>query len=157
MKKVSEEEVLKIRKDNWRCFGLSGRCEWDNIDELPLTEGQKACVLEWLTQRLERTFLSQELEIFSGHCKSYDPLSIDVGHKVAHSYVMDMWDGGRHHSYKNLKQVEDYIFLEFFEEVERELHPSRFCGWCGKRWEGNNHEACELPELLPTNLTPNEV
>lgn len=36
-----------------------------------------------------------------GPHKSYDPLSIsrEDGKLVAHSYVFDLWDGGRHHAW----------------------------------------------------------
>jgi hypothetical protein len=37
--------------------------------------------------------------------KMYDPMTIDEDKKIAHSYVFDLNDGGRHHSYESLEQV----------------------------------------------------
>jgi hypothetical protein len=111
----SEKEVDKFREKKWQCYGLSGCCWWDNIDELPLTESQKACVLEWVAQKLQQTKYAEENDIWT--CgKSYDPLSIDVKGKVAHSYVIDFEDGGRHHPFENMKYIEDGIFNEFFNQ-----------------------------------------
>lgn len=112
----TDKEVSKIRDKKWKQYGLSGCCWWENIDELPLTENQKACVLEWVAQRLSVTDFAQTNDIWQ--CgKSYDPLSIDVEEKVAHSYMMDMKDGGRHHPFNKMSEIENAIFKEFFEEA----------------------------------------
>lgn len=110
-----DKMVKAVRVQKYQMRGLDGRYEWENIDELPLTEYQKACVLEWLAQKLEQTQYAENEDIWQ-YGKSYDPLTIDVENKVAHSYVMDMADGGRHHSYGNMSDIEHYIFNEFFQE-----------------------------------------
>lgn len=110
---MNDKVVQKVREDKFIMRGLSGRCEWENIDELPLTELQKACVLEWVAQKLTNTKYAEDEDIWQ--CgKSYDPLSIDTKRKVAHSYVMDMHDGGRHHPFNKMSEVEGAIFAEFF-------------------------------------------
>jgi len=52
----------------------------------------------------------RELEIFDGHCKLYDPLTIEG--KKAHSYVFNMEDGGRSHKFKNLGHLREMILQE---------------------------------------------
>lgn len=50
------------------------------------------------------------------HCKSYDPLTIEGS--VAHSYVLDLWDGGRHHKiHNNLQEIMDKAIQEFKERL----------------------------------------
>lgn len=41
--------------------------------------------------------IMMRLGVWDGHCKSYDPLLIKGD--VAHSYVFDLEDGGRHHPF----------------------------------------------------------
>lgn len=57
-----------------------------------------------------------------GHGKTYDPLTIETTHVsgrepiiVAHTYVFDLWDGGRHHECKSLAQLLAGIRWEFAE------------------------------------------
>ena len=54
-----------------------------------------------------------------GHCKSYDPLTFFEGQ--AHSYVLNLEDGGRHHPYKTPDLVADMALLEFAEEFIEEF------------------------------------
>ena len=49
------------------------------------------------------------------HCKSYDPLTFSDGQ--AHSYVLNLEDGGRHHNYETPNKVADMALLEFAEEL----------------------------------------
>jgi hypothetical protein len=42
----------------------------------------------------------------------YDPMDIELKEKMAHSYVFDLEDGGRHHPYKDLEHLENMIFDE---------------------------------------------
>lgn len=84
-----------------------------NIDELSLTHPQKMAVLEWLAKHL--WYVMEESTDRDYHCKSYDPLTLESrsdGTGVAHSYVFDMWDGGRHHEYTTLTQVEEAMVSE---------------------------------------------
>lgn len=114
----SEKKVDKFRENKLEQLGLSGCCVWNNIDEIPLTESQKACVLEWVAQKLQSTKYAEENDIWT-YGKSYDPLSINVKEKVAHSYVIDFDDGGRHHPFVNMKYIEDGIFNEFFNSKQQ--------------------------------------
>lgn len=111
----SDEQVQKIRDEAYEIRGLSGRCEWQTIDDLPLSELQKASVLEWVAQKLGQTKVARDEDIWT-YGKSYDPLYITGN--VAHSYVIDMHDGGRHHNFKEMKEVEAAIFGEFFATLE---------------------------------------
>lgn len=55
-----------------------------------------------------------------GHHKSYDPLTIvrEAGRPaVAHSYVFDLWDGGRHHDMAG-KTLDD-LRLAMLKETAR--------------------------------------
>lgn len=74
------------------------------IDDLPLDEDQKEMVLEWFAQKIWRTLDEP------GHCKTYDPLIIEG--KTAHSYVFNLNSGGRHHSFDNLKELEEMLCFE---------------------------------------------
>ena len=49
------------------------------------------------------------------HCKSYDPLTFEDN--IAHSYVLDLEDGGRHHTYKSIEDVANRALLELAERV----------------------------------------
>ena len=53
------------------------------------------------------------------HCKMYDPLTI-IG-KTAHSYVLDLDDGGRHHPFTNLEELRRKALKEFAEKIKYEL------------------------------------
>lgn len=75
-----------------------------DIDALPFTDDQKEMVLEWFAQ-----VLWQGLDE-PGHCKSYDPLVIEGN--TAHSYVMNLDDGGRHHSFESLHDLEQKMIDE---------------------------------------------
>lgn len=47
--------------------------------------------------------------VTDAHCKSYDPLSIgefEEGYWQVASYVFDFHDGGRHHTFKTLEDIE---------------------------------------------------
>ncbi len=86
------------------------------IDGLPLNKIQKRYVLEWLAWKFYDLLL--KLGIEDGYCKSYDPLLIE-GDKC-HSYVFDLGDGGRYHSYKNLREIEDKLFNEIVKRIKEE-------------------------------------
>ena len=120
IQKELEKKVKKIREEKWECRGLSGRADWKSIDDLPLNEAQKACVLEWIAQKLQQTKLARECDVWQMG-KSYDPLDIKLENKTAHSYVMEMSDGGRHHKYNKMSEIEDAIFNEFFGDLEQTL------------------------------------
>ena len=50
------------------------------------------------------------------HRKMYDPLTIED--KLAHSYVFELNDGGRHHKFKNLESLKDTILKETIERIK---------------------------------------
>jgi hypothetical protein len=54
------------------------------------------------------------------HMKSYDPLTIEDSERgrVAHTYVFDLWDGGRHHPLEG-KTNEELAKAMFDETLER--------------------------------------
>lgn len=95
------------------------------LAEIGLDTLQRAKVLEWFARKIwvgseegsgEREYC----------CKSYDPLTIELstdGGGVAHSYVFNFHDGGRHHVFDSLDQLEDWLLEELIGSHE----------WC-YRW-----------------------
>lgn len=82
-----------------------------DIDELPFSKDQKEMVLEWFAHVLWRGLDEP------GHCKSYDPLIIEGN--VAHSYVMNLGDGGgRHHDFDNLAELEERMIKQMQDDAE---------------------------------------
>ena len=49
------------------------------------------------------------------HCKMYDPLTIEG--RVAHSYVFNLQDGGRHHSFETLEKLADDCLKEMAKQT----------------------------------------
>lgn len=90
-----------------------------NIDELNLTEQHKKDVLVWYANKLWKMLI--RTGISDTHCKSYDPLEFDDEERVVHSYVFDLHDGGRHHEYKTLREVEDGLDLNALETLKLEI------------------------------------
>lgn len=91
-----EFAVRDMRSDN---FGNP----YDSVDDLPLSPAQKECVLEWYAKKVCHT--ANPDECCCG--KSYDPLTIE-GH-TAHSYAFDFKDGGRHHPFGSLAELEGWL------------------------------------------------
>ena len=91
------------------------------IDDLPLTDSQKECVLEYLARKLWKLLLDTDIQC--GHCKSYDPLMIEG--KTALSYVYDMEDGGRSHKFRDYKHLEDMLYKETLEQIKVALTPNQ--------------------------------
>ena len=92
------------------------------IDDLPLTEEQKVHVLEWFAWKIWRICEEAGGDPDYGG-KSYDPLEIELmanGSGIAHSYVFDLGDGGRHHPFVSLVELEKRLEKEAIEEI-REL------------------------------------
>jgi hypothetical protein len=58
------------------------------------------------------------LGVEDGHCKSYDPLTIEGD--CAHSYVFDLHDGGRHHTTLSLKEICKSALQETVERIKQE-------------------------------------
>lgn len=78
---------------------------------------EKKAYLEGMAQGIFETINS--FGLYDGNFKSYDPLTIEmhIGCKelIAHSYVFEFNDGGRHHYIKSLKEL--YSLL--INEIER--------------------------------------
>lgn len=75
------------------------------------------------------------LKVVDDYCKSYDPMTIDEYRKVAHSYIFDLWDGGRHHPYKNLEQIKNGVFNETMDDIvksDRQDLIKAIEDWCEK-------------------------
>ena len=90
--------------------------KYKTIDDLPLKDTQKRYVLEWLAWKFYNLLL--KLGIEDRYCKFYDPLLIEDDR--CHSYVFDLDDGGRHHPYKNLREIEDKLFNEVVKRIKEE-------------------------------------
>jgi len=103
--KIIDKEIGKHRE---------GTNTYKTIDDLPLSELQKRCVLEWLAWKAWDILI--ELGIEDGYGKSYDPLLIED--KKCHSYIFDLGDGGRHHDYKVLREIEEKLIKEVVEEIK---------------------------------------
>jgi hypothetical protein len=89
--------------------------EYQSIDDLPFTPEQKMMVLAWFAEKL------YEIELVAldadGTRKVYDPLSFWDG--LAHSYVFDLEDGGRHHEYDSLGHLEAMLINEIVELIRQ--------------------------------------
>lgn len=59
------------------------------------------------------------LGIQDGHCKSYDPLEIEDG--IAHTYVFDLEDGGRHHPITSNGDLVRQMFEETVQRIQDSL------------------------------------
>lgn len=88
------------------------------LDDLPLDDTQKGLVLEWFARKLWVM-----LEEGSGepdyYGKMYDPLVIDLEAKEAHSYVFDLPDGGRHHPFSDLLDLEEELKQEGIRRISQ--------------------------------------
>lgn len=102
--KLIDEEIKKHR---------NGINPYRTISELPLSEMQKRCVLEWFAWKIWEMLM--ELKIEDGHRKLYDPLVIEENE--CHSYVFDLGDGRRHHKYKTLVELEERLKKEMIERI----------------------------------------
>jgi ubiquinone biosynthesis protein COQ9 len=74
-----------------------------------LTDKEYKIYLEGMAEGVWRT--SAELTDEDYYSKRYDPLYINSPGDVA-SYVFDFHDGGRGHSFKNLKEIYDGLLEE---------------------------------------------
>ena len=85
-----------------------------NINDLPLNDEQKKFVLEWFAYKLWEI-----IEEGGGdpeyYGKSYDPLTIEGN--IAHSYVFDLEDGGRHHEFRDFRHLEEMLVNEGVKEM----------------------------------------
>ena len=98
--------------------------EYYTIDDLPLVPAQKEAVLEWLAHKYWNLMI--RLDIQDGCCKGYDPLMI--WGNVADSYVFDLEDGGRHHSFNDYQHLEKMLFDEILREIQEVIEYERTMG-----------------------------
>ncbi len=105
--KIIDKEIAKHR---------GGTNAYKTIDDLPLSELQKRCVLEWLAWKLWELLI--ELDIEDGYGKPYDPLLIED--TKCHSYVFDLGNGGRHHDYETLREIEEKLMKEVVGVIKEE-------------------------------------
>ncbi len=84
------------------------------LDELELSDEQKRQVLEWFAVKLW-IMLEAAGRDYQGNWKSYDPLTIEGN--TAHSYVFDLDDGGRHHPFETLRDLEDMLMREGIKQI----------------------------------------
>lgn len=84
------------------------------IDDLPLSKEDKAKVLMWFAHKVADIFGIE-------NSKEYDPMVIDNsnldGKIVALSYIFDFRDGGRQHTFDDLKAVETGLIREAQREI----------------------------------------
>lgn len=85
-----------------------------SIDDLPFNQKQKEQVLEYLARQLY--FILTELGM-DDHHKTYDPLTIEGG--IAHSYVFELGDGGRHHKFSSLLELENLMVTEVIQSIKK--------------------------------------
>lgn len=85
-----------------------------SIDDLLLNQEQKEQVLEYLARQLY--FILTELGM-DDHHKTYDPLTIEGG--IAHSYVFELGDGGRHHKFSSLSELENLMVTEVIQTIKK--------------------------------------
>ena len=90
--------------------------EAPTVDNIQVADEVKAQILELLAWHLWRVKVRLGTE--DGSCKSYDPLHVDLEEKEAHTYVFDLWDGGRHHPYESLQQLEQGLEDNTVEEIQ---------------------------------------
>jgi hypothetical protein len=103
-------------EDDWQW----GRAPRRRLSQLDLNPIQRAQILEWLAFKI---WVAGVEGAGDGdyHSKSYDPLTIELdswGGGVAHSYVFNFHDGGRHHTFHSLDELEDWLFEEAINIVK---------------------------------------
>lgn len=106
-----DTEARQWRKEALKKDGIDG-----DIEDLPLTYHQKLAVLEHIARILQD--IKNAAIGDSPCCKSYDPLLIEGN--TAHSYVYDLADGGRHHKFKSLNDLERMMIDEIKKELKDE-------------------------------------
>lgn len=77
----------------------------DNMSELKLGE-RTAGFIEGYAAALWDIELSL-IRDKDGHCKTYDPMQVNIEDGTMHSYVFNMKDGGRHHQISQYSSIED--------------------------------------------------
>lgn len=87
---------------------------YDSVSDLPkelFSDLHIKMLLEWFARKIVQVIETIKPEWYF-HTKSYDPLVIDLETNTAHSYVFELGDGGRHHSYESLEELEERLVKE---------------------------------------------
>ena len=95
----------------------SGVNEFYSISDLPLTGDEKEMVLEYLAHQLLKIRVAIDATDYGG--KSYDPLIIDG--KIAHTYLFDLEDGGRHHPFRTYDHLQTMMINETIKECKERM------------------------------------
>lgn len=106
------------------------------IDDLPLDHLEKQAVLEWFARRLWVILENSRPDGPDWHHKTYDPLIIDGN--VAHSYVFNLGDGGRHHDIESLEDLERRLVDEATSDLLYRHRGVFTCGVCGREYPDLN-------------------
>ncbi len=93
------------------------------IDDLPLSEYEKRFVLEWFARKLWVLLQEGSGEKDYGG-KRYDPLLIEDGN-IAFSYVFDLEDGGRKHTFRDAAHLEQMLMNEGVAEIQRFIEEAK--------------------------------
>ncbi len=88
-----------------------------NISELPLDEQGKKTALEYAANILYNVLCKSGIMEYG--TKAYDPLTIEG--QIAHSYVFDFEDGGRHHPFRDLEHLEAMLIDEGKKAIQRAM------------------------------------
>lgn len=88
-----------------------------SIDDLPFTDEQKVYCLEWLARKIQ-VVIEESSNDPDYYGKMYDPLYIELEEMEAHSYVFDLDDGGRHHKFKSLLDLENQLINEAIKSIK---------------------------------------
>ena len=108
-----------------------GYNRYHDIDDLPLDYLEKCAVLEYLARKLW-IILEESTGAPEYAGKTYDPLIIEGN--IAHSYVFDLEDGGRHHSFKDLKHLETMLINEAISRLLYRPRGALVCSSCGMEY-----------------------
>lgn len=82
-----------------------GEITYTTFNGRRLNEKDYKTYLEGMAYGIWRTLVLTGRQ--DGYHKMCDPLTFVDDEKEVFSYVFDLWDGGRHHKYTSLSQVEN--------------------------------------------------
>lgn len=109
---VEPEPTILVERDGLNRFF--------SLDDLPFNDDEKVLVLEWFARKLW-VILEEGSGDSDYYGKIYDPLVIDLEEREAHSYVFELGDGGRHHSFETLAELEMRLEQEGIERIKEML------------------------------------
>jgi hypothetical protein len=104
---------------------------YPTLETLPFSDADKAKALMWLARKI---WDAQQRHDQDYHCKRYDPLQIhfnDDGTIEVDSYVFSFREGGRHHSFSDLDDLEQAVLNELFSIMDLEIQEAKTAGCPG--------------------------